>query len=52
MSASRALRLLGEALAVLPSDTPVSAGLLVEKLGEAERAAESWEYDEYMGEDM
>lgn len=47
-----ALRGLEEALAVLPSDTPITAGILVEKLGEAARSAEDSEHDEYMGADQ
>lgn len=51
-SPSSALRAVEQALAVLPSETPITAGVLVEKLGEAAQQQEDREYEEYMGEDL
>lgn len=49
---STALRELERALAALPSDTPITAGVLSEKLAEAARSTEDWEHDIAMGEDQ
>lgn len=49
---SSALRELQQALQALPTDQPVTVGVLMEKLDEAARSAEFTEYSEYMGEDM
>lgn len=51
-SSARGLRELQRALAALPSETPITAGLLSEKLDEAASAAENSDWEDYMGEDL
>lgn len=52
MSGSSALRALESAVAVLPSDAPVTWGQLQEKLAEAASSAEYSEWELAMGDDL
>lgn len=52
MPASESLRAMERALSVLPSDTPLTAGVLLEKVQEALTDVEESEYGERMGDDL